>query len=308
MFKKAIKFLSTHSYMVALVAAIAIGLLFPQIKVFARWNTLILQIVFFLSCLRLDLRSTKEYLKDWKFIALATGMMLVGFPLVVWAAGLLWPTDLMFAIFLLAAMPIGMTAALLVELAGGKAAITMMLTVTTSLLAPFTIPIMTKLLYGTDVSVDALGMFKDLVLVIMVPFALSLFARFAAPKLTAKAIPKSKPFSIVLLALLIASIIAKQVGPTLELTANIGYLFTIIGVLYAFFFAMNMLGYWSFWWETHEIKQTASVSLACMNFTLAIYLAGKFFPRPTVVLPLVFAIVPWVTFMPIWMKISKKWK
>ncbi len=306
--QKVLKFLSTHSYLVALVAAIAAGLLFPQIKVFARFNTLILQIVFFLSCLRLDLRSTQEYVKDWKFIALATALMLVGFPLVVWAAGLLWPNDLMFAIYLLAAMPIGMTAALLVELAGGRAAITMMLTVTTSLLAPFTIPLLTKLLYGADISVDASGMFKDLVLVILVPFALSLAVRRFAPKLTAKAIPKSKPFSIVLLALLIASIIAKQIGPTMELTENVGYLVTVIAALYAFFLAMNLIGYWSFWWESHEVKQSASISLACMNFTLAIYLAGKFFPRPTVVLPLVFAIVPWVTFMPTWMKISAKWK
>lgn len=297
-----------QSYLIALVAAVAIGIFVPQVKVFARWNTLILQIVFFLSCLRLDLRSAKDYAKDWKFLTMATALMLVVFPLAVWGIGRLWPNDLMFAIFLLAAMPIGMTAALLVELAGGKPAITMMLTVTTSLLAPFTIPLLTKLLYGANISVSAFDLFTDLALVIFIPFAASLLIRFAAPKIAAAAAPKTKPVSIVLLALLIASIIAKQVGPTMELTENVGYLFTIIAALYAFFFATNLLGYWSFWWETHEVKQTASVSLACMNFTLAIYLAGQFFPRPTVVLPLIFAIVPWVTFMPIWMRLSAKWK
>jgi len=303
-----IKRVLSQSYLIALAFAVAVGLLFPQVKIFAAWNTLILQIVFFLSCLRLDLRSVAEYAKDWKFILLATGLMLIGFPLLMRGAALLWPNDLMFAIFLLAAMPIGMTAALLVELAGGKPAITMMLTVTTSLLAPFTVPLLTKLLYGADVEVSALALFGDLALVIFIPFGLSLLARRFAPKLTDATARRSKPISIGLLALLIASIIAKQIGPTMELTENVGYLFTIIAALYAFFFATNALGYWSFWWEQHETKQTAAISLACMNFTLAIYLASRYFPRPTVVLPLIFAIVPWVTFMPIWMKISAKWK
>jgi bile acid:Na+ symporter, BASS family len=303
-----LKRILSQSYLIAMAAAILIGLFVPEVKFFSRWNTLILQIVFFLSCLRLDLGSAKEYAKDWKFISLATFLMLIGFPLLVRAIGLIWPSDLMFAIYLLAAMPIGMTAALLVELAGGKAAITMMLTVTTSLLAPFTIPILTKLLYGASISVSAFALFKDLAMVIFIPFALSLIVRFLAPKLTEKAAPKTKTVSVALLALLIAAIIAKQAGPTMTLTGDWIYLATIVLSLYAFFFVTNLIGYWSFWWEAHETKQTASVSLACMNFTLAIYLAGQFFPKPTIVLPLVFAIVPWVTFMPIWMKVSARWK
>ncbi len=188
-----LKRLLSQSYLIAMVAAILIGVFVPEVKILSKWNTLILQIVFFFSCLRLDLRSAKEYARDWKFISLATFLMLVGFPLLAWAVGLIFPGDLMFAIFLLAAMPIGMTAALLVELAGGRAAITMMLTVTTSLLAPFTIPLLTKLLYGESISVSAFALFKDLAFVIFIPFALSLFVRLLLPRLAAAAAPKTKP-------------------------------------------------------------------------------------------------------------------
>ena len=85
-------------------------------------------------------------------------------------------------------------------------------------------------------------------------------------------------------------------------------LLVTIAILYVFFLATDVLGYFSFWWEPHANKHTVSISLACMNFTLAIYLASQFFPRPSIVLPLVLSIIPWVTFMPIWLRISKNFK
>jgi predicted Na+-dependent transporter len=288
--------------------AVLAGMFVPQVHFLSAGNTVFLQIIFFFSCLRIDLHAYVDYIKDWKFLLMANVLMLIVFPFLIWIVGLFWPSDLMFAIYLLAAMPIGMTAPLLVELNGGKSSITMILTATTSLFAPFTIPLLTKLLYGTTVAVDASDIFMQLVLVIFVPFLLALVARITWPKMVAKIKNKTKPISILLLGMLITGAVSKQVGAAETIIGDWKFLILTIVVLYLFFFITDALGYFSFWWEPHETKQSVSISLACMNFTLAIYLASQFFPRPSIVLPLVFAIIPWVTFMPIWLRISKNFK
>lgn len=291
-----------------MAVAVLCGMFVPGTHVLAAWNTIFLQIIFFISCLKLDFGSYLDYIKDWKFLALANALMLIIFPFIVWLVWLFFPTNLIFAIYLLAAMPIGLTAALLVDLNGGKSSITMLLTVTTSLLAPFTITFLTKLLFGTTITVDASDIFKQLAFVIFIPFVLAVIVRRIFPKTTALIKNRTKPVSIIFLGLIIMGAVGKQVGAAEAITADWFNLAITIAVLYIFFLITNIIGYFSFWWEPHETKQTISISLACMNFTLAIYLASQFFPEPGIVLPLVFAIIPWVTFMPIWMRVSAKFK
>lgn len=300
-----LKRLLSQSYLITMAVAVLCGMFVPHAHDLAAWNTIFLQIIFFFSCLKIDLRSYVEYIKDWKFLVLTNALMLIVFPFLVWLVWLIWPSNLIFAIYLLAAMPIGMTAALLVELNGGKSSITMILTTTTSLLAPFTIPFLTKLLYGASITVSAMDIFTQLAMVIFIPFALALIVRRLAPKTVKKIKDHTKPVSIIFLGLLIAGAVGKQVGAAESITADWKNLLITLGILYIFFLATDVLGYFSFWWEPHETRQTVSISLACMNFTLAIYLASQFFPQPSIVLPLVFAIIPWVTFMPIWLRLSE---
>lgn len=295
----------SESYILVMAASLVIGLFIPAARYLIPWSTFLLQVIFFLSCLKIDLRQMKGTAKDWKFLLLANILMLIIFPVLTWfVVGPLYP-DMGLALFLLAAMPVGMTAPLLVEVAGGKQSIAMVLTVTTSLLAPFTIPLLTQLLYGAGISVDALGMFKQLALVIFVPFILALIVRRVVPSTINKIKPATKPISIILLGLLIIGAVAKQAPSIISLAHNWWQLFVAIGVLYVFFMATHLIGYYSFWWKKHEEKNTASISLTYNNFTLAIFLAAQFFPKPEVLLPLVLSILPWATLLPLWKKVSE---
>jgi len=243
--------------------------------------------------------------KDWRFLSLANLIMLVIFPLLTWfIVNPLYP-EIGLALFLLAAMPVGMTAPLLVEVAGGRQLISMVLTVTTSLLAPITIPLMIKLTYGATIGVDALGMFKQLVLVIFIPFILALIVRRLIPSAVDRVKPVTKPVSIVLLGLLIIGAVAKQSDSIIALSNDWRHVFVILGILYLFFIATHFFGYFAFWWKAHEDKNTASISLVYMNFSLAIFLASQFFPGPEVLLPLVLSILPWTTLLPLWNRISE---
>ncbi len=298
--------LLSESYIFVMIAALALGLFLPAASYLIPWNTLILQIIFFLSCLKIDLTQVSGSLKDWKFLLLANVVMLIGFPVAVWLLINPIAPDMGLALFLLAAMPVGMTAPLLVEVIGGKQTIAMVLTITTSLLAPITIPLLTKALYGASISVDALGMFKQLALVIFLPFIIAMIVREAMPKIVAATKLKTKPISIILLGLLIAGAVAKQSHQILSLSEDWWKLLIAIASLYLFFLALHIVGYFIFWWKKHDDKSTASVSLTYMNFTLAIFLAAQFFPKPEVLLPLVLSILPWTTLLPIWKRLSDK--
>lgn len=300
--------LLSESYIFMMIAALALGLFLPTASYLIPWNTLILQIIFFLSCLKVDLTQVSSSLKDWKFLLLANVVMLIGFPVATWLLVNPIAPDMGLALFLLAAMPVGMTAPLLVEVVGGKQTIAMVLTITTSLLAPITIPLLTKALYGASISVDALGMFKQLALVIFLPFIIAMIVRKVMPKIIVSTKKMTKPISIILLGLLIAGAVAKQSHQILNLSKDWWKLFIAIVSLYLFFLALHVVGYFIFWWKKHADKSTASVSLTYMNFTLAIFLAAQFFPKPEVLLPLVLSILPWATLLPIWKRVSDRLK
>jgi predicted Na+-dependent transporter len=302
MFKK----LLAQQYIIIAVIAILAGIFLPSAKYLISWNTLILQVIFFLSCLKIDLKTVLSHFKDWKMLTLANLLMLIIFPLVVWLISSIHPTDFGFALFLLAAMPVGMTAPLLAEVGGGIQSIAMVLTATTSLLAPFTVPLLTKIFYGTNVSVNATSMFTQLALVIFIPFAIAMIIRSIIPKTIGKIKDYTKPISLILLGLLIAGAVAKQSAAITQMAGSFWVFLGTVAALYVFFLIVHTIGYFSFYWEKREIKQTTSVSLAYMNFTLAIFLASQFFPKPQIILPLVLSIIPWATFMPIWRKIIKQ--
>ncbi len=302
MFKK----LLAERYIIITLVAILAGIFLPHAQYLIAWNTLILQVIFFISCLKIDLKTVLSHFKDWKMLTLANLLMLIIFPAVVWIFNLIHPTDFGFALFLLAAMPVGMTAPLLAEVGGGIQSIAMVLTVTTSLLAPFTVPLLTKIFFGTSVDVNATSMFTELAIVIFIPFAIAMIVKNIIPKTIEKIKDNTKPISLILLGLLIAGAVAKQSGAITQMAASFWIFLGTIIALYVFFLIIHLAGYFSFYWEKREIKQTASISLAYMNFTLAIFLASQFFPRHQVILPLVLAIIPWATFMPIWRRIIRQ--
>jgi predicted Na+-dependent transporter len=301
-----LKIIKTNAYIFVMALAALAGYLVPQTEYLSGWNTLFLQIIFFISCLRLDLHLIYAYIKDWRFLLGANAVMLIGFPILVGLINLFAPTDLGFAVFLLAAMPIGMTAPLLVELAGLKNESTMVLTVTTALIAPFTIPFLVKIFHAGTVFVSASEIFWQLVLVIFIPFVLAVGVRSLLKINITRFHRPAKTASLILLGLIISGAVGKNISAGLDMALNPLYLLLVFGVLYAFFGATIIIGYYAFYWESKETRAGASLSLACMNFTLAIYLSSKFFPQPGVILPLIVAIIPWATVMPIWKHVLGK--
>ena len=71
MLKSALRFILSQSYLATMAVAVLCGMFIPHAHDLTQWNTVYLQIIFFMSCLKLDIPSYVQYIKDWKFLVLA---------------------------------------------------------------------------------------------------------------------------------------------------------------------------------------------------------------------------------------------
>lgn len=281
-----------QSYLFLIVLALGVGLLFPgKAIVLAPLATLFLQIIFFLTSLKMDSQKVLRVNSHWRMVLSATVFMLILLPILVFFMAKILVPDFAIALLLLAAMPTGMTVPLLSEVVGTEPETALVLTLTTSLLAPITIPLVIGLFAHTAVTVSFLTMFWSLVKVIVIPFVLAQGVRHIWKRQINATAFTFKPISLILLGLLIAGVVAKQADVILQ-----GFGTTLImqlAVLFVFVAALLAGGYFVAFWRPCDERVTTSLSVTFMNFTLAIYLAGSFFADPTVLLASVLIIFPW---------------
>lgn len=285
-----------ESYIFVLLLAIVLGLAFPSFAVrLAPYSTVILGIIFFLSALKIDVKDFKRDTTDWKMLAVVNLWMLFALPVIVFMFTRLLAPEFTMAFVILAAMPAGMTSPLLSDIIGGRQSLALILTMSTSLLAPFTVPLMVKFLGGATVQVSFWSMFVTLGEVIFIPFILAALTKKLFHVHIKAASFTFKPISIILLGLLIMSVVAKQSGVILrgftpEFVKEIVALFILFGLFHVF-------GYFTCFWRDRRDRLTITVCTTYMNFTLAIYLVGIFFDQPNIIVPVVLSVLPWSLLM-----------
>jgi len=285
-----------ESYVFVLCVALGAGLLLSKYTILlAPYSTLFLCAIFFLSSLKINLKEVGKDVKDVPMLIVVNLWMLIILPIVTFMIARVVAPDFAVAFMLLAAMPAGMTSPLLAEVIGGRESLALVLTVTTSLLAPFTVPLMVKLLAGASVTVGFWTMFLSLAKVIFIPFAVAQLVRLFWSKPVTRLAPKFKPLSIMLLGLLIAGIVAKQAA-TILAGLNGPFLMAIVW-LFVLFALFHVLGYFTVFWRSVSDRMTITLCVTYLNFTLAIYLAGLFFTDPKIVVPVVLSVLPWSLYM-----------
>ena len=294
----------TKNHYIIIGLAFLIGLVFPASVVWAApYTTLLLMAIFFLSSLKIDLKNIFQQLEERKpTILIITVFMLLVLPLLVYYLFSFFSPTLAVAFLILAAMPIGMTAPLLVEISGGKPSLALILTIVTSLLAPFTVPLIITTLAGASVSVGFWSMFKLLAVIIYIPFFAAQFCKKIGQKKIDKVSGFFESISTVLLGILIMIIIAKQ---SEIIIGNFSYLY--VGLLFLFFIFLHLVGYFLIPWLSKINKLTVSVCVTYFNFTLAIEVADKFFTDPNVISLVVLSVIPWaVMFIPFKRIVARK--
>jgi BASS family bile acid:Na+ symporter len=294
-----------QSYPFVLAVAMTAGLFLPWAQAIVPHTTKLLVAIFFLSAVKIDMPEVVACFRNKRVLLAVNAWMLVVRPALVYWAVRPFSPDLALGLMILSAMPAGMTSPLLTELVAGGRGLALVLTVSSSLLAPFTVPIMIKLLAGTSVAVSFSSMFLSLSKVIFIPFAVAQIVRLAAPKVVAKVAPRTKPVSVVLLGLLISGIVASKAEAIRG--GFSGPFGTSIAALVVLFLIYHAVGYALAFWRGRRDRVTVTVCATYLNFSLAIYLAGQFFPEPRILMPAVLSVLPWSLMMPLFQWVVRRW-
>jgi BASS family bile acid:Na+ symporter len=294
---KNLKRLLTENQILVILVGIILGLVFPEpLKVLNTYSTQLLILVFFFSSLRLSLGEVLSYAKDWRMLVITTLYMLVIMPFALFIPTSFLSQEWSVALLILGAMPTGMTIALMAEFFGGKTSLALVVTTVTSLLAPFTIPLVTKIAIGQSVEIDTLGMFWSLSLTIVAPFVLAMLVKRAVPKQVEKLDGLWRNLSVAAFGVLITGIVAStQGGGGITFTMRDAWMMLISMVLLG---AMTWGGYYIVQWRSSADRMTIALCMLYMNNTLALFVGERFFrelgvvPKQVLLLLVVNALLP----------------
>ncbi|WP_111979183.1 bile acid:sodium symporter family protein [Algibacillus agarilyticus] len=185
-------------------------------------------------------------------------------------------TELAVGIMLLTFCPGGVTSNMYCFLAKGDTALSISLTALTSLITPFTIPILTMLMMqhfmdtSQIMSMPVTKTIMQLLVITILPVSIGMFWRYKKPTFAQQAQYKIKLFSVVFLFLIIASIIAKE-------WANMAHYFVQTGLATLILNSSTLvLGFMIA--KASRLNQAQSISIAIevgiQNGTLALLIAS----------------------------------
>lgn len=165
------------------------------------------------------------------------------------------PTGLAVGLILVACCPGGTASNVVTYLARANLALSVLLTLASTLLAIALTPLLTGWLAGAFVEIDRGSLFRDLVGVVLVPVVAGLAFNRLAPGLVRRITPWSPLVSVLLIVLIVGGIIAARRDLIRE---NAGILLLAVFLLHAGGF---FLGYWFARWLGFPVQDARTVSI-----------------------------------------------
>jgi BASS family bile acid:Na+ symporter len=204
-------------------------------------------------------------------------------PLCGWAIAKLMALDTPFAVglILVACCPGGTASNVVTYLARANVALSVVMTMVSTFAAVIMTPLLTQLLAGTLVQVDALGLFVSTLQVVIAPVALGVLLNRIAPRAVAASLPIAPLFSVITIALICASIIGQSAQAIRE---SAGSLLLSVFMLHAAGFALGYLSGLLFRLDTPTVR-TVSIEVGMQNSGLGVVLAKRHFSDPLTAVP-----------------------
>ncbi len=206
------------------------------------------------------------------FLAQYTIMPLLGWFLARWLR--LDPSHAV-GLILVACCPGGTASNVVTYLARGHVALSVLMTMSSTLAAVICTPLLTWMFAGAYVPVDAGRLLLDTAQVVLLPVLGGLALHHGAPALTRRLLPVAPPIAVITIAMICASIIGQQVSHLREQGLR---LLTAVALLHSGGFALGYLAAWGLGYDP-IISRTISIEVGMQNSGLAVVLAGRGFPN-----------------------------
>lgn len=290
-----------HYFWIFMLAGLVLGLSIPVYN-----NNLmvllepLLMIMLFTVFLKSDLVHVLREIKNYKLIFYLVCAYMFLIPVLFFFAINPFSQKLAIGTLLLTAMPVAVAAPALADIVKGNTALATSITIVTSILAPFTIPLIFRLLNFEHLSIDPWHIFKDLTIIVFVPMIISQFIR----KYFSQTIQKKKhlftPINILILSFMVFIVVGSQREVVISDSANV---FFQVAFLYFIFILLHFIGFVLGYNQRKQNKITITIGAAYMNNGLAIVLAAKYFD-PSILVLMVLTELPWNTLLAPFKKIA----
>ncbi len=284
--------LFVNLYPLWIVLSSLIGIIYPPAFLWfsGRWVESAIALVMLGMGFTLTIDDFKRLLKIPGSVALGFACQYTVMPLLGWGIGRALHLEAGFAagLILVAACPGGVASNLISYLARANVALSVVLTMASTLTAFVMTPLWCKTLAGAYVEVDALGICFSTLRAVVAPVLIGVFCNWKFPRAVAKAAAFGPLISVVSIIFIAGSIVAPNAE---KVIANAGRLTLALTLLHGLGF---LIGYWVTRLLRFDdtVARTVAIEVGMQNGGMAAMLAKKHFAAdPLVGVPAVFCSV-----------------
>ncbi len=204
-------------------------------------------------------------------------------PALGWGVAHLLKLDPPFAVglVLVACCPGGTASNIVTYIARADVALSVVMTMCSTFAAVFMTPLLTSLLAGTWVKVDALGLLLGTIQVVLLPLLLGLGLRKLAPRAVERALPAAPLLSVLGVTLIVGSIVGANAA---AIRSGAGTLLLAVFLLHAGGFGLGWLAARIFR-QPDATCRTVSIEVGMQNSGLGVVLARQNFADPLTAVP-----------------------
>jgi BASS family bile acid:Na+ symporter len=254
----------------------AAAVFFPDTaRIFHPYLLFFMMLLLFLSFLKIDFSALLETSSESLLrLGIMTLVKLVVLPTALYVIALYVIPDYAIPILLLSGISTGVVAPFLAGLVEANVAMVLRMVIVTSLVVPFSLPCLVKLLAGAELSIPLDVMMRLLAVVIFVPMGAVLILRKLVPEALDRIAQRQYPVSLVLFALMNLGVFSKYSSFFFD---HSGQLLVSLAVAYALSVIYYLTGFLLVSGRQTSERLAAAVSLALMNNVLVIVFASRFF-------------------------------
>jgi bile acid:Na+ symporter, BASS family len=258
------------------IFAMAAAIIFPDFgSKFKGLPFYCLMVNFFLSYLSIDFASVLKALKGQGVRILAFAVVkLAILPVILYFVFYHIAPGYALSALLLTGVSAGVIAPMISNMVGGNSPLVLVAVVITSAVAPFTLPVLIKMVSAKEVAISFLAMLQMLATVIFVPIVIVEIIRYLVPRLVAPIQKIQFPVSLVFFALINLGVFYRY-APFFKKEPSV----IILAISVAFVLAAIycVVGIVFFWKGSIENQLAGAVMLGNLNNVLVIVFSSEFF-------------------------------
>ena len=255
---------------------IAAGIGLPEYTtVFSPYPFILLMVVLFFSFLKIEfVNAFHEMRKAVSILFVLCLLKLLVLPVALFFLTRAVLPEYALPVLLLSGISTGVVAPFISSLLNASTLLVLMMVVISSLVAPFSLPALVKLLAGQTLDLSFSAMVKSLAMLVLLPALAATLLRYAAPSFPKKVERIQYPLSVVIFACINLGVFSRYSSyfrQRLEKVAE------VVLIAFALSLVYHIVGLLVTWGRKGEDRLAGAVSLAYMNNVLIVVFSSQFF-------------------------------